>query len=180
MADTIGVTSTGFGAPKAPPEPIWPRPAPPASLPEQPLQVLAGRDQQCLGVDLPEPSEPEAAQPVPVLGLAEERLDPHAALAEGLLVGGRALVRADAVDVVRPEGAGQGAAQAAVGALSPHGAGGADRPVSAVDPGLDAVGDVVAAQGLPEAIISDRDSRFTSYYWKALWEGMGAELVVIL
>src|SRR5215208_7320201 len=79
--------------------PVWPRSASPPSLPEEPLQVLAGRDQQRLGVHLPEPSQPEPLEAVPVLGLAEQRLDPDAPLAHGLSVGGGLVVPADTVQV---------------------------------------------------------------------------------
>src|SRR5918997_6580202 len=79
--------------------PVWPRSASPPSLPEEPLQVLAGRDQQRLGVHLPEPSQPEPLEAVPVLGLTEQRLDPDAPLAHGLSVGVGLVVSADTVQV---------------------------------------------------------------------------------
>src|SRR4051794_35693371 len=53
----------------------------PASPSQQSLHVLARRDEERLVVDLGQPSEAEPAQPVPDLGLGEERLDPDLALA---------------------------------------------------------------------------------------------------
>src|ERR1700726_1056339 len=35
---------------------------------------------------------------------------------------------------------------------------------------------VVRHQGMPRAIISDRDGRFTSSFWQSLWKLMGTEL----
>lgn len=35
---------------------------------------------------------------------------------------------------------------------------------------------VLSERGLPSKIISDRDSRFTSHFWEALWDGMGTTL----
>ena len=35
---------------------------------------------------------------------------------------------------------------------------------------------VLGEHGVPEKIISDRDSRFTSHFWESIWEQMGAEL----
>jgi hypothetical protein len=35
---------------------------------------------------------------------------------------------------------------------------------------------VLGEHGIPEKIISDRDSRFTSHFWESIWEQMGAEL----
>lgn len=35
---------------------------------------------------------------------------------------------------------------------------------------------VVALHGLPESIVSDRDPRFTSRFWKCLWERLGVSL----
>src|SRR5215204_6764718 len=62
-------------------------PRSPAPEREQPLYVLARGDHQRLDVHPPEPPEPEAPYPVPLLGLPEERLNPHLALAQRLLVG---------------------------------------------------------------------------------------------
>src|SRR5215218_10260363 len=123
-----------------------PRAAAPPASPEEALEVLPGGREEGLGVDLGQAPEAEPAEAVPVLRLAEERLDPHAALPEGLQVGRRALVGPHSVEVLGPEGAHERAACAALGARRPHGAGGADRLLGAVDPGLDAIGDVVAAQ----------------------------------
>src|SRR5262249_4957263 len=81
-----------------------PRAATPPVAPEEALEVLPGGGQEGLGVHLGQAPEAEPAQAVPVLGLAEEGLDPHAALAQGLLVGRRALVGADSVEVRGPEG----------------------------------------------------------------------------
>jgi hypothetical protein len=35
---------------------------------------------------------------------------------------------------------------------------------------------VLSERGYPSKIISDRDSRFTSHFWEALWDGMGTTL----
>ena len=35
---------------------------------------------------------------------------------------------------------------------------------------------VVKLHGLPKTIISDRDVRFTSYFWKMLWHLLGTKL----
>ena len=35
---------------------------------------------------------------------------------------------------------------------------------------------VLAERGIPKAIISDRDTRFTSHFWEALWAGLATEL----
>src|SRR5262249_49077419 len=55
--------------------------ASPAPSLEQPLQVLPARDQQRFDIHVVEPAQAEAAQAVPVLRLAEERLHPDLALA---------------------------------------------------------------------------------------------------
>ena len=36
--------------------------------------------------------------------------------------------------------------------------------------------DVVKHHGVPESIVSDRDTRFTSLFWKSLWEQLGTKL----
>src|SRR5215207_8585770 len=66
---------------------------------EQPLDVLAGGDQQGLYVYLLQPSESESPQAVPVFGLGEQRLDPHPPVAQGFLVGEGPAVGPDPVDV---------------------------------------------------------------------------------
>ena len=63
-----------------------PRAAPPPLPLEQALEVLPGGGEERLRVDLGESSQAEAPQPVPLFGLAEERLHPDLPLAEGLLV----------------------------------------------------------------------------------------------
>ena len=75
--------------------PVWPRSTPPTALPEQRLQILAGRDQQGLDVHLPEPAELEPPQTVPVLRFAKQRLDPDLAFAHRTFVGGCLVVLAD-------------------------------------------------------------------------------------
>ena len=36
--------------------------------------------------------------------------------------------------------------------------------------------DIVKLYGLPQTIVSDRDVRFTSYFWKTLWHMVGTKL----
>jgi len=36
--------------------------------------------------------------------------------------------------------------------------------------------EVVRLHGLPKTIVSDRDVKFTSYFWKTLWHKMGNKL----
>jgi hypothetical protein len=79
---------------------MWPRSSPPASLPEQSFQVLAGRDQQRLGVHLPQPPKPEAAQAMPFLGFAKEGLDPGPSLVHRLPIGGRLVVGPHVAEVI--------------------------------------------------------------------------------
>src|SRR5215204_2987424 len=111
--------------------------ASPAELPEQSFQVLAGRDQQCFAVDLPEPSESEPAQPVPVLRFAEQRLDPDAPFPHRLLVGGGLVVVPDPVQIRLVEAAGEDPTLRTVGALRLEGAGsaGAGRRLLGPSPG---------------------------------------------
>src|ERR687886_24252 len=99
--------------------------APPAT--QQPLEVLAGRGEQCLAVHLLQAAQAEAPQPMPVLRLREERLDPHPALAQRLLIRGGPDVAADPVEVVLVELAPDRPAALAVGAVGLAGAGVADR-----------------------------------------------------
>lgn len=63
--------------------------AAPAGRGQPALEVQAGRDEQPLDVDVEQAAQPEPAQAVPLLGLAEERLDPDPALAHRPLVGRR-------------------------------------------------------------------------------------------
>src|SRR5215217_7859681 len=56
----------------------------PAELAQQPLEVLAGGDQLGLDVDLLRPPQAKPPQPVPVLGLGEERFHPDFAFAHRL------------------------------------------------------------------------------------------------
>jgi hypothetical protein len=71
------------------------RSAAPAPAAEESLQVLASGDEERLAVDLLQPSQSEASQPVPGLGLGEERFDPDLPFAHGLLVGLTRLIAAD-------------------------------------------------------------------------------------
>ena len=66
---------------------------------EQALQVLAGRDQQRLAVDLLQSPQAEPPQAVPVLGFGEQWLHPDLAFAHGLGVGLGGVVAADPVEV---------------------------------------------------------------------------------
>src|SRR5688500_11558117 len=83
--------------------PVWPWSASPAPRSEQPLQVLASRDQQRLDVDLPELTKPESTEAVPVLRFAEQWLDPDLPLGHRLLVGSRLMVGADAFEILGVE-----------------------------------------------------------------------------
>jgi len=71
-------------------------PAPPT---KQTFEVLPGRREQRLTGDPPQPPQPEAPQPVPVLGLPEQRLDPHLPLAQRPLIESGAPVGAHPVEV---------------------------------------------------------------------------------
>src|SRR5687768_5121574 len=93
-----------------------PRSSSPAPGLEQPFQVLAGSDEQPNHVDLGEAPEAELAEAMPLFRLAEQRLDPDAALAHRLLVGGGRVVAPDAVEIGLVEAAGEDAALRAIGA----------------------------------------------------------------
>src|SRR5688500_13115299 len=78
----------------------------PAGGGEEALEVLPGRDEQCLGVHLWQPAQAERAAsvpPCPVLAVAEEVLDPQGASAHRFLVGLRLVVGPHAVEVVGAE-----------------------------------------------------------------------------
>ena len=59
----------------------------PTLLGEVALQVLPSRNQHALDVHIVHPAESEATQPMPLLGLGEERFHPDPPFAHGLLEG---------------------------------------------------------------------------------------------
>src|SRR4051794_10401191 len=70
---------------------------PPAA--EQSLQVLPGRNQRGLTIDLLQPTQAETAQPVPVLGFGKEGLHPDLALAHRFGVRLRGVIAAHPIQV---------------------------------------------------------------------------------
>src|SRR5260221_222545 len=64
---------------------------------QEPLQVLPCGYQQPLDVDLPQPPQSKAAQPMPLFGFTKERFNPDRAFAQrlfvdlGLAIGGGAV-----------------------------------------------------------------------------------------
>src|SRR5581483_7790986 len=66
----------------------------PARRHKPPLEVLPGGAELALDVHLLQPPEPEFPQLVPLLGLAEERLNPDLALAHRPLIGRSRVVAA--------------------------------------------------------------------------------------
>jgi hypothetical protein len=82
--------NTGIACPSGPqgsPETAgWTISASPTACREVPLQILSGRDQQCLDVDSPEPSQSESIQAMPLLGFSKQRLDPDPPFSQRLLV----------------------------------------------------------------------------------------------
>ena len=106
----------------------WPpRPASPEL--KQPLYVLSGGRNQDLAVRPLQRPEPHPLQAVPLLGFAEERLDPHLPLAQALLAGLGLVVDAHPVYVVLVEAAAQQAAAAGADAFRLQSAGVAGRGV---------------------------------------------------
>ena len=126
------------------------RVAPPPAGGDQPaLEVLPGGAQERLGGHLREPADAEAPQAVPLLGLAEERLDPDRPLAHGSLIGLGRVVAPDPVEV----GLVQRAVHVAPGRARRAGrlgrAGVADRRVGDVAHQLPLPRHPVASEGLP-------------------------------
>jgi hypothetical protein len=37
--------------------------------------------------------------------------------------------------------------------------------------------EIVRLHGMPRTIVSDRDTKFVSYFWKTLWEKLGTKLL---
>lgn len=74
-------------------------PPAPSAPTQQPFEVLCRSNPQRLAVDLRQTAQAEPAQPVPVLGLPEEGLDPHLPLPERLQVGRSALIAADLIPI---------------------------------------------------------------------------------
>src|SRR4051812_4258217 len=107
-------------------------PAPPGRHQEA-LEILTSGYQQALAVDLQETPEPEAAQPVPVLGFSKERLDPDLPFAHRLPVNLGGVVAADLLQVVSREGPVHDAALVAGRALGLDGARVTSRRVGPID-----------------------------------------------
>lgn len=71
---------------------------------QEALEVLSGRYQQSLPSDVGQPAQQEAPHLGPRLGLATQRLDPHLALAQRLLVRRRRLLLPGQLAVVLVKG----------------------------------------------------------------------------
>src|SRR5215218_9230898 len=92
-------------------------PPAPADRGQPALEVLTSGHQQALDVDVRETPEPESAQPVPVLGLSEQRLDPDLPFPHRLPIDLGRVVAADILKVISIEGAVDDAATVAGCAL---------------------------------------------------------------
>jgi hypothetical protein len=74
-----------------------------SSFAQEPFEVLPSSNQERLTVDPPEPLQPEAPHPMPILGLRKEGFYPHLALAQGFLIGRRLLIGAHPLQILFPD-----------------------------------------------------------------------------
>src|SRR5919112_5345777 len=79
--------------------PTWRMTPPPAGCRQPALQILPSCDEQPLDVCHDEAPQPEATQPMPLLGFGKEWLDPALPFAHRLLVGRGRVVAAHPVEI---------------------------------------------------------------------------------